>query len=306
MSIDLSIIIINWNTRELLLQTIASVYANLPQSYTVETIVVDNGSTDGSQAALRENYPQVVLIANQDNRGFGPANNQGLKLARGRYSLLLNSDTIIQPGSLKQILDFMEAHPRVGLCGIRVLNPDGTFQGSYAEYESLGREFLIVTGLGRRLLTPYYPSYGPEASQQSKPVAVIQGAFMFARTEALREIGWLDEQFFMYGEENDLSLSLRKRGWQTYYLAEVTVVHLGGQSTSKNKKKMAWQLQKSKVLLFRKHYGRLSSLLLKGLVGIAVLTKGSFLKLKSLLKRDFTGEDARWLNWSELFNFLKV
>lgn len=303
MNIDLSIIIINWNTRKLLLQTIASVYANSPEPYTLEIIVVDNNSADGSQAALAETYPAVTLIANSDNRGFGPANNQGLELAKGRYSLLLNSDTIVQPNSLKRIITFMEAHPQVGLCGIQVLNLDGTFQGSYADYLSLRKEFLIVTALGRRLFNPFYPSYGPADSQESKPVDTIQGAFMFARTDALRKIGGLDEQFFMYGEENDLSLRLRKQGWQTYYLAEATVVHLGGQSTSLNMTKMAWQLQKSKVLLFRKHYGQLPALLFKGLVSLAVLTKFGFLSVRQLLKRKPL--EKNWVNWSEFGRFLK-
>jgi hypothetical protein len=219
-TLDLTIIIVNWNTRQLLLDTISSIYANPPGPYTFEIIVIDNASSDDSLAALAENYPGVTRIANPDNRGFGPANNQGLAIAQGRYSLLLNSDVIVQPGSLTQVTAFMEAHPGVGLCGIQILNPDGSFQGSYAPYLNLWRELLILSGLGRKLLKRPYPSYGAARSQSNRPVQTIQGAFMFARTAALFEIGGLDEQFFMYGEENDLSLRLERHGWRLSWMRE--------------------------------------------------------------------------------------
>ncbi len=303
-AIDLSIIIINWNTKELLLETIASVYANLPQPYSVEIIVVDNASSDGSALALVEAYPTIHLIANQENRGFGPANNQALKIAQGRYSLLLNSDVIVQPGSLVQIIEFMNAHPKVGLCGIQILNVDGSFQGSFANYLNLGSEFLILTGLGRRLLNPHYPSYNQAQSQKSKIVQTIQGAFMFSRSSALREIGGLDERFFMYGEENDLSLRLYQAGWLVYYLAEVNIIHLGGQSSQKNWSKMAWQLQQSKVLLFRKHYGPVLALLLKLMVSLAVLTKLFIFQIRRIFQFYSQPQPLRsWFSWSDFRRF---
>jgi N-acetylglucosaminyl-diphospho-decaprenol L-rhamnosyltransferase len=304
-TLDLSVIIINWNTKKLLLDTIASIYTNLPDPYNLEIIVVDNGSSDGSPEALLATFPQVHLIANPDNRGFSPANNQALRIASGRYSLLLNSDTLIQPNSLKQVIEFMDSHPSAGLCGVQVLNADGTFQGSYAGYLNLGREFLILTGLGRRLVNPHYPSYGPAQSQQTKTVPTIQGAFMFARTTALAQIGWLDEGFFMYGEENDLSLRLRHAGWEVYYLAEVKLIHLGGQSTRKNATKMVWQLQQSKVRLFKKHYGLLPALLLKLLVCLAVLAKLLPAYAQQLLPRR-REQVTKWCNWSDLWNFIRT
>ncbi len=304
--IDLTIIIISWNTRQLVLDTLAAAYANLPSSalYQSEVILVDNHSSDGTPQAVAEAFPQVLLIANADNRGFGPANNQALKLARGRYSLLLNSDALVGPGCLEQLIAFMDEQPRVGLCGVQVLNADGSFQGSYARFLNLWSEFLILTGLGRRLLNPAYPSLGPERSQQSGPVATIQGAFMFARTAALREIGLFDEQFFMYGEENDLSLRLKRAGWLTYYLAEVKIVHLGGQSTRKNWTKMAWQLQKSKLRLFRKHYGPAPALGFKLLVSLAVLVKLGLFYVRLLVSRQ-SKDTARWGSWADLWNFVK-
>lgn len=304
-TLDLTVIVINWNTKKLVLDTLEAVYANLPDPYTLEVIVVDNASSDGSPAAIAAAFPQVQLIANQDNRGFGPANNQALQIARGRYSVLLNSDALVQPGSLKQIVEFMDAHPRAGLCGVQVLNADGTFQGSYADYLNVGREFLILTGLGRRLVNPHYPSYGPAQSQETKIVETIQGAFMFARTAALKEIGWLDEGFFMYGEENDLSRRLYKAGWQVYYLAEVKIIHLGGQSTAKNLTKMSWQLQRSKVRLFRKHYGLFPALLLKLLVCLAVFSKLLVFYVKKLLPTR-KSKAARWCNWSDLWSFIRT
>lgn len=304
-SLDLTVIVVNWNTKKLVLDTIAAVYANLPDPYRLEVIVVDNASSDGSQAAIAAAFPQVQLIANQENRGFGPANNQALKIARGRYSLLLNSDALVQPGSLKQIIEFMDAHPHAGLCGVQILNADGTFQGSYANYLNLGREFLILTGLGRRLVTPHYPSYDPAQSQETKVVPTIQGAFMFARTEALAQIGWLDEGFFMYGEENDLSWRLYRAGWEVYYLADVKIIHLGGQSTAKNVTKMSWQLQRSKVRLFRKHYGLLPALMLKLLVCLAVFTKLIVSYAKMLLPSR-NSASAHWCNWADLWSFIRT
>ncbi len=304
--LDLSIIIINWNTRQLLLQTVESVYANPPGDYSYEIIVVDNNSSDGSPEALTTACPGVRLIANRDNRGFGPANNQALKVASGRHSLLLNSDTIVQPGSLQKIIAFMDDHPQVGLCGVRVLNNDGTFQGSFADFLKLRSEFLILTGLGRRLKNKEYPSFNEAKSLESGSVATIQGAFMFARTEALRQIGWLDEQFFMYGEENDLSLRLKRAGWLTWYLADVTVIHLGGQSTRKNWSKMVWQLQKSKVLLFKKHYGGAMPLGFKLLVSAAVLTKAAATGAKQALKPKNGQVAAHWFNWADFRQFWQV
>ncbi len=310
---DLSIIIVNWNTRQLLLDTLDSIYACPPDPYSFEIIVVDNASSDGSPSAVTQYYPLVRQIANQANRGFGPATNQGLAIAAGRYNLLLNSDVIVQPGSLRQVISFMDAHPQVGLSGIQLLNPDGSFQGSYAPYLNLWRELLIVSGMGRRLLKRPYPGYGAAQSQTTRQVQTIQGAFMFARSEALREIGWLDEQFFMYGEENDLSRRLERKGWLIYYLADVKIIHLGGQSSLKNWTKMTWQLQKSKVLLFRKYYGVRDALGLKLLISLAVLVKFGFVRSKQFVKNSLKQEVPQlnptgrgWFSWSELRQFWRV
>jgi GT2 family glycosyltransferase len=304
--LDLSIIIVNWNTRELLLQTVGSVYQNPPGKYSFEIIVVDNASTDGSQQALKEAYSDVTLIENTRNMGFGPANNQGLARARGRYSLMLNSDTIVLPGSLEAITDFMEAHPRVALSGIRLLNVDGTYQGSYTGYLNLWRELLIVTGLGRKLYHPHFPNSPEARSYEVKPVAAIQGAFMFFRTEPLKTLGGFDEQFFMYGEENDLSLTLRKAGWEVYYLGNISIIHLGSQSSDKRWKKLNWQLQKSKQLLFRKHYGKPYAIAFKAMVSVAALSKIAVYKLKKTIRpASVRGNTDNWFRWSEFGHFLK-
>lgn len=304
MSLDLSIIIVNWNTKKLLLETIESVYANPPGSCSFEIIVVDNYSSDGSQTALVEAYPAVRLIANRDNRGFGPANNQGLQIAEGRYSLFLNSDTIVQPDSLARIIDFMDTNPRCGMCGIQIKNPDGSFQFSFADYLHLAGEFMILTGLGRRFISPQYPSFSEARSQQNRSVDTISGAFIFTRTAALREIKGFDERFFMYGEENDLGRRLTKAGWTTYYLADVTIIHLGGQSTKQDSKRMSLELQKSKIRLFRIHYGPIPALLLKLLVILALLTKLFVSYLKALKRR--SRQTLAWFSWPEFIKFVRT
>ncbi|MEI7556870.1 glycosyltransferase family 2 protein [Candidatus Chlorohelix sp.] len=306
-TVDLSIIIVNWNTRDLLLQTIESVYSNPPGGFSYEIIVVDNGSVDGSIEALKQRFPKVRLIANRGNRGFGAANNQGLGLAYGRYSLMLNSDTIVLPECLQQVTEFMEFHPKVALIGVRLLNADGSFQGSYTGYLNLWREFLILTGLGRKLYHPLFPNSREQESYQIKPVAAVQGAFMLFNTAILKEIGGFDEQFFMYGEENDLSFRLRKAGKEVYYLGNISIIHLGSQSSDKRWRKLNWQLQNSKQLLFKKHYGSIYAMLFKLMVIFAALSKMATYRIKKMSSpNSVAGTPENWFRWSEFKQFLRA
>jgi hypothetical protein len=158
----LSIIIVNWNTCDLLARCLGSL-SQPPSSGDFEIWVVDNASTDGSLEMLRRDFPQVKLILNQTNAGFARANNQALAQSQSQYSLLLNSDAFPEPGSIQAMLKLMEEHPRAGLVGARLLNPDGTFQTGFTPFPNLGQEFLVLSGLGRLFLGSWYPSQAAQA-----------------------------------------------------------------------------------------------------------------------------------------------
>lgn len=252
---DLAIILVSWNTRELLLACIKALPAALG-TLRAEIWVVDNGSHDGSVAAVRARFPTVQVIANQGNLGFAGANNQAMRASTGRYALLLNSDTIARPGSIERLVRLADSRPRAGLVGGMLLNPDGSFQYSFADFPSLTSELLSASGLGKRLIFCGFPSYSPRRSQISRRVAVIPGACMLARRDAFAQVGLMDAGYFMYSEEPDWCLRMHRAGWEIWYLPEARILHYGGQSTRQVKVAMVEALYRSKVRFFRKHYSR--------------------------------------------------
>src|SRR6266542_6341143 len=221
---DVSIILVSWNTRELLLGCLESLSAAVGTLRT-DIWMVDNGSTDGSVAAVRERFPLVRLLENDGNPGFAAANNQGIAASAGRYTLLLNSDTIAEPASIERLVRFADGQPTAGIIGARLLNRDGSFQASFADFPSLRSELLSVTGIGPRLFGRWYPSYGPRRSQMARGVDYVQGACMLARREAVAHVGLMDEHYFMYNEEIDWCLRMRRTPWQNWYLTQAHIVH---------------------------------------------------------------------------------
>ncbi len=264
---DLSIVVVNWNTRELLRRCLDSLPA-ATEGLSAETIVVDNNSTDGSAAMVRAHYPQVHLVENGENAGFVRATNQGITLSRGRYVLLLNSDTVAPPGSLARMVAFMEDHPDAGAAGPKLVNPDGSFQASYARFPTLLSESLSAFGLNRRLYGPYHPSPSPRPDDRPAPVDWVPGASLLLRRMALEAVGPLDEGFWMYSEDTDLCYRIHRAGWKVYYLPDVEIVHFGGASSKQCRPESVGRLYRSKMRFFRKHYGFLPALLL----GIAIAT----------------------------------
>ena len=259
---DVSIILVSWNTRELLLGCIESLPAAIGE-LRADVWVVDNRSTDGSVAAVRERFPLARLIENNGNPGFAAANNQAIAASAGRYALLLNSDTIAQPGSIERLVRFADEHRSAGIVGARLLNPDGSFQASFADFPSLRSELLSVTGIGPRLFGRWYPNYGPRQSEASRRVDWIQGACMLARRAAITQVGAMDEQYFMYNEETDWCMQMWRAGWEVWYLPAARIVHYGGQSTRQIRHAMVQALYRSKVRFFRKHYGPAAALALQ-------------------------------------------
>jgi hypothetical protein len=259
---DVSVIIVNWNTCALLAQCIQSLYDHCG-ALACEIVVVDNGSTDGSQAMLRERFPQVRLLQNIENVGFARANNQGLNESLGRYALLFNSDAFATPNALQALVSVMESQPRAGIVGAQLLNADGSFQASHTRFPTLAREFLILSGLGRMMFGRWYPSYGPETEKGAQSVDYVEGACLLARREAVKAVGGMDESFFMYAEEVDWCYTMKQAGWQVWYQPAAKIIHLGGGSSRNRQPERERDLYRSRVRFFRKHYSALSAAGLK-------------------------------------------
>src|SRR5215204_3945017 len=225
----ISVIILNWNTRDLMAQCLNSIEQH-KSNLQLEIIVVDNASTDGSQAMLKEKYPQILLIANNQNIGFAKGNNQAMQVANGDYFLLWNSDAFATPGAIQSLLHLAEKEPKAAIVGAQLRNADNSFQASYTPFPNQWREFLILTGLGRTLLGHTYPSLGPEEEKGPQMVDYVEGACLLIRRQAFQEVGGLDEGYFMYAEEVDWCYTMVNQGWQVWYQPEAKVIHLGSAS----------------------------------------------------------------------------
>jgi N-acetylglucosaminyl-diphospho-decaprenol L-rhamnosyltransferase len=276
--LDLSIIIVNWNTCQMLADCLNCVEATV-KGFAYEVIVVDNGSTDGSQAMLGEQFPHARLIQNQENVGFARANNQAMAVSEGRYALLLNSDALLVDNAAQALIDLAEAQPQAGVVGAQLLNPDGSFQASHTPFPSLWQEFMILSGVGRMLHGRWYPSRGPEEEKGSQMVDYVEGACMLARREAYADAGGLDESYFMYAEEVDLCYAMRNKGWQVWYQPAARVIHLGGGSSRNRRTRREADLYRSRVRFLRQHYGDRAAWLLKlqvyGFTAVKVAVHGS-------------------------------
>lgn len=256
MSVDLSIVIVNWNTRELLAGCLESIALNVPtfQRSNVETFVVDNASADGSAAMVRERFPWVRLIENSDNVGFARANNQGIHLASGQYILLLNPDTEVRFSALRSLVDFLATHPTAGAVGGRLLTGEGGLQASCHPMLTPAREFWRLLGLDSVWPLATY-RMGSWSQSAPHPVEVICGACLLLRRAALDQVGLLDETYFMYTEEVDLCYRLARAGWELWWAPQAEVVHYGGASSKQIAEAMYLQLYRSKVQFYRKFGG---------------------------------------------------
>jgi len=231
---DISVIIVSYNTASLTLGCLESLRLALGKK---EIFVVDNASTDGSVAAIREHYPEINLIANTQNRGFGAANNQALKKSSGRYVIFLNPDTQVKKDALQKSVLFMDTHPQIGLAGARILNPDGTLQESVS-FRYPGEKF----------------SQG-ETDGLTGNIACVLGAFMIARRPLIDELDGFDEDFFLYGEDEDLAWRIREKGLSIGYIENAEVFHWGGQSeTNTTPAALCKKKLQAEYLFYTKHY----------------------------------------------------
>ncbi len=257
--VDLSVVIVSWNVCDLLRRCLASLARSTqPATISQEIIVVDNASTDGSVETLSPEFPHVHFVANTENRGFPAANNQGIRMARGRYVLLLNPDTEVLDGALEAMVAYADAHPDVGVIGPQLLDPDGSVQSSRRRFPTLATAFFESTWLQpyapRRVLRRYYVL--DHDDDETIEVDWVKGAALMARRTAIEQVGPLDEGFFMYSEELDWCRRFREAGWRVIYLPTAQIVHYEGKSSEQVLPARHIHFQTSKVRYFHKYAGR--------------------------------------------------
>ncbi len=250
---DLSIVIVSWNTRQMLADCLATVRAGLG-SLNAEIWVVDNASDDGSPEMVARDFPEARVIVNAENRGFAAANNQALALATGRHVLLLNSDTLVHGDVLERSVAWLDAHPEAGVMGPRVLNTDGTTQASTSRFPSLRLLALQTLGLTRIAAFDGYRMTGWDR-RDTRAVEVVSGCAMFVRRAAMERVGLLDEAFFFYGEETDWCRRFADAGWQLVFAPVGEITHFGGGSVRRLNHKRDTMLTEATVRLHRKHGG---------------------------------------------------
>lgn len=256
--IKLSVVIVNWNVREPLKECLESIFKT-SRDMELEVIVVDNNSSDGSVEMVKEKFPSVVLIENNRNSGFGAANNQGIRISKGEYILILNPDTVIFPNLLQRMTVFLDQNSDAGAVGPKILNPDGSIQFECARnFPTPLTEFFVLSTLykrfpGSKIFGKYLMSYWDHNDQRE--VELLSGACALIRKKVFDEVGLFDEGFFMYTEETDLFYRIKKQGWKIYFLPSAQITHFWGKSTDQIPHTMAVEARKSMELFFQKHYG---------------------------------------------------
>ena len=240
---DISVIIVNWNTKALLRDCLNSIYKTVTDLI-FEIIVVDNFSSDGSVAMLEEEFPSVIRIVNQENKGFGAANNQALAIMKGKYALLLNTDAVLTPEAVNKLWDFCEENRKAAIVCGQLLNSDGSKQNSIASFPGL-LSLAINTSVLEYLFPRLYPS---KRYIHTSPIEVDSaiGACMMIRKKALNEAGAFDERYFFFFEETDLAYTMRLRGWKVYHVPDAFIYHLQGQSVGQN--------TRSRIEFYRSRY----------------------------------------------------
>ena len=256
--IDVSVIIVSYNTRDVTVECVRSVF-DTTAGCAFEVIVVDNASSDGSAEALSRSFPNATVIANTENKGFAGANNDGLAIAKGRYLLLLNPDTVVNEGSIRDVLAFCEANPDAGVVGCRCFNVDGSQQSTIFRYKRF-REVLInvfvpnkIMRKSRRLGRSRY--IGADLDR-ILDVEVVAGCYMMVRRECYERVGGMDDRFFMYAEEVDWCFRIHKAGWRIVYFPGASILHYGGLSAAKCESEMNLAMAKSNLLLMQKVMGQ--------------------------------------------------
>lgn len=313
----LSIIIVNYNTREVLRDCLRSIPRD---EAPLEVIVADNASRDGSPEMVANDFPWVRLIARADNGGFSKANNDGIRIAQGEFVLLLNSDTVVRPGALSYMLEFLEATPQAGAVTCRLLNADGTVQACVSARPSPALLAYRLSGLARvfrndrlrsfmarylgwvlgKTLRGYLEPY--KTDETPLEVGNISGACLMLRRAAVEQIGLLDESFFMYFEDMDYCIRLADAGWRMFYLPQKEIVHLVGVSSGGRMRDYSVHSYRSLFHLYRKHYSAPAF----WAVRMLVLFSSAFRWLANAFRRLFSGTTRYRDNCDDLAQVIRM
>lgn len=253
----LSIILVNWNTCDLTKQALTSVFKET-SGIDFEVIVVDNNSEDGSMEMIKNEFPQVRIIENKENLGFGKANNQGLKIAKGDYLMFLNTDVIVLDGAINKLVDYLDGHADVMMVGPMLLNRDMTFQHACRRMlPNPVNSFFHLFGLTKifknNKFVNEYKQYAADP-EVTGPTEALSGAAMMFRRRVFVEIGGFDESFFMYGEDLDFCKRVLDKNWKTVYVSEARIIHFGGQSSGKRKVKSLINFYEAMWLYYKKYF----------------------------------------------------
>jgi len=275
---DLSVIIVNYNVKFFLEQCLHSVY-NSSRNLAVEIFVVDNNSVDGSCQMVREKFPAVRLIENKSNYGFAKANNQAIKLAKGKYVLLLNPDTVVEEKTFEKCLSFMEDHADAGSMGVKMIDGKGKFlpeskrslpTPAVAFYKTFGLAALFPRS---KIFGKYHLGYLDK--EEIHHVEVLPGAFMLIRKSVLEKTGLFDEDYFMYGEDIDLSYRISLAGYKNYYFPGTTIIHYKGESTKKSSINYVMVFYKAMMIFAKKHFTRNNAKFFSFLINIAIYMRAA-------------------------------
>lgn len=274
-AVDLSVIVVTWNTRELVLSCLRSLEGAIG-NLSAEIFVVDNGSGDGTVTAVRHAFPEVVVVANERNLGFARANNKALRRAAGTYVLLLNTDILLKKDTVTTLIDFMGKNPLAGMAGAQLLNADGSKQNSFDNFPT-----LLSEGFNKSLLRILFPGRFPSkriTTFSPREVESVLGACVLVRREAIEAVGFLDEDYFFFMEETDWCYRMREKGWKVYIVPDAQAVHLQGATVRSVKGRAKIEYYRSRYLFFRKHHGHIQSGVLGGVLffklGVSLVLHG--------------------------------
>ncbi|MEN9369557.1 MAG: hypothetical protein RI952_422 [Bacteroidota bacterium] len=304
----LSVVIVNYNVKYFLEQCLYAV-RKAKHNLAIEVFVVDNHSVDGSIEMLKDKFPEVILIENKDNVGFSVANNQAMKLAKGEYVLLLNPDTVVQEDTFVKVCDFMDAHPDAGGLGVKMIDGKGQFLPE--SKRGLPTPFVAFCKIvGLSALFPQSKKFGQYHlgfldKNKTHVVDVLAGAFMLMRKTVLDEVGLLDETFFMYGEDIDLSYRIQLGGYQNYYFPDTQIIHYKGESTKKSSVNYVFVFYNAMIIFAEKHFSKSNAKLFSFLINIAIyLRAGLAIAARFLRKMVLPFLDAA--TWYAGIYFIKI